>query len=168
MAATDDSRKPQLDVAGGAESLPVRYELKGSRSAGVVALVLAGVSALGGALSAALWATGAWDSGVIGLCLAALAAVGLLAAGASELRRYREIVLADGQVRVRRQGLFGSGDWAEHLSGYDGVLVREVYHSGGENSPSYTEYILDLRHADNRRRTVRLYCSRSPDGFRAK
>jgi hypothetical protein len=46
------------------------------------------------------------------------------------------------------------------------VLSRSEYHQGGKNQPSYTLYIVELRHPDPKK-AVRLFVSKSDLGFRA-
>jgi hypothetical protein len=72
------------------------------------------------------------------------------------------------EISRRWRTLFGRKEWSEPISAYAGVLMRSVYHSGSKNSPSYTEYIVELKHSGDNKKTVQLYNSRSPDGFRAQ
>lgn len=161
-------RGPELDLAPDAQTLPVHAEKKGSRAAAVVLSVLS-AGAAGGAV--ALFIAAPLNGTLVKLLVAAapgLAAVALLLGGAHTWVSHREWDFTPSQVEHRRRGLFGPQEWTEPLSDYAGVLSKQEFHSGTQNTPSYTLYMLFLQHRTNKRRTVKLYQSRSPDGFRAR
>jgi len=60
----------------------------------------------------------------------------------------------------------GRRAWSEPVKHYQGVVYRSEYHRGSRNSPSYTLYIVELHH-ENQRKRVKLLQSRSEAGVRA-
>ncbi|XOF33816.1 MAG: hypothetical protein ACL93V_00515 [Candidatus Electrothrix sp. YB6] len=80
----------------------------------------------------------------------------------------RTVTEFDGKTfRYRSKSLFGSKAWDEPLSKYEGVLARSKYHSGGRNSSSYTDYIVELIHPDEQRRITLWQSRNSSSGHRA-
>lgn len=70
----------------------------------------------------------------------------------------------------KRRLFFKNSVWSERLSEYDGILMEETCYSHrdseGISSKSYTMYRLTLRNATEKKRSVVLYASRKPKGFR--
>ena len=162
------SKKPDFDMAGDAAELPVRHEAHGSKPAGVVLLVMAvGDLALAVVLLVFLENLAPPARWLVAGFVAFGAIVPVLI-GLHVWRRRKEWEIGEAEVRHRWQGLFGSGEWAEPLSAYRGALARQEHHSGSQNSPSYTLYILELKHGADDSRDVRLYQSRSRQGFRLR
>lgn len=95
-----------------------------------------------------------------------LVGLGLFVGGLAELKKVVYWDFSEQGVSCRKTGLFGEKEWSEPLGAYRGVLSKSVYHSGGKNSPSYTEYIVTLEHSSDKKRTVKLYSSRLQEGFR--
>ncbi|MEI8347762.1 MAG: hypothetical protein WCG27_09855, partial [Pseudomonadota bacterium] len=69
-----------------------------------------------------------------------------------------------GQVTFQSKNfLRGSNFWKESLANYQSVLMDEIYHSGGSDSSSYTEYKVTLIHSQNPKRDIELFKSVIPD-----
>jgi hypothetical protein len=92
--------------------------------------------------------------------------VAIFVAGLNMFFSSTTIVIDVHGINVTKKSLFGTRQWAERLDAYEGVLSRSEYHPGSKNSPSYTLYIVEMKHRE-RAKTVRLYESRSDIGFRA-
>jgi len=77
-------------------------------------------------------------------------------------------------VTCRKAGVFGTRTWTEQLSSYAGVRLahrRCSGSTGGKRDRRYyrfTQHSLSLEHRTDKRRTVRLYSSRSTDDVGAK
>lgn len=91
----------------------------------------------------------------------------LLAFGIGQFFKHRTVVIDKNGVTVDERSISGARHWRESFQAYQGVLSRSEYHPGGKNRPAYTLYIVELLHAD-KRRTIRLYESKSPDGQRSR
>lgn len=79
-------------------------------------------------------------------------------------RRVSTTIHAD-RIEQARRSIFGHHSWSEPLSSFPGIAYRSEYHSGGKNSSSYTLYIVELHHADSKKRIV-LFSSKSDHGVR--
>ena len=95
-----------------------------------------------------------------------LIGVALFLGGVSSLVSRRHWRITDSSVSCEATGLMGTSEWSEPLENYRGVLSESEYHSGGQNSSSYTIYKVILKHQDDEDRSVELYRSRSEEGFR--
>lgn len=147
-------------------SLPATHVDKGAKGLGIFLMIFALI--WGGVPTAALIAaiaSGKVDPGMYMVLIFTLIGVGMFVAGLGMLFSECTTVIDAHGVKVTKKSLFGTKHWSERISAYQGVLSRSEYHSGGKNSPSYTLYIVELRHAEPAK-TVRLYESRSDDGFR--
>jgi len=159
-----------VDLAPAATKLPFRTDRSGSKPLAVCLLVLSVVTAcvtvasvLGGmrkVLPAIIWMHWAF---FLGPATAASALAGL-----RELVWRERYEFTPAEVRRRCRGLFGWREWGEPLSAYKGVLSRREGRTWGKNASSRTLYILTLQHSANKKRSVKLYLSRSYEGFRAK
>ena len=155
------------DVVPESETLPAEINTGGSVGCAVV-LFLLGAASLAGALFLVVAKGNRGEGWIIGLVAALMGHV-LFEVLAVLALRYREnwtLTATSVQRRWRRLG--GWKEWSEPLSAYAGVLMYDVYHSGGDKSPSYTEYILDLHHADDKKKTLRLWCCRSHEMHRSE
>ncbi len=165
---TKRRRKPEVHVAPDAISLPWHRKKAGSPRLGKV--LLAAATADGAAaLILLVLSFGGVTPGlhVVGIILGVSAVLMALFA-VNQIRSLDEWEFTPTEVRRHRQMLLGSQNWTEPLSDYQGVLAREEYHSGGKNQASYTLYICELKHESNKKRNVRLYSSRSQEGFRSR
>jgi len=160
--------KPQeLDLAPGVSELPLDVTRRGTRALAIVLLLLGGTADLGAiAVILTHLAHGLSRTGLAAVLFAV--GTGLELIGAREWVRFEQWRFTPQDVTRKWLGLFGANEWTEPLSSYAGVLRRQEYHSGGKNSPSYTLYILALQHGARKDRSVTLYSSRSPEGFRAR
>lgn len=75
-------------------------------------------------------------------------------------------VIDSNRVTVSKRSLFGTKQWSEALAAFQGITWRSEYHSGGKNKPSYTLYIVELKHTDPKK-AVKLYESRAGGNIRA-
>ncbi|MHC4591631.1 MAG: hypothetical protein ACYS8L_02925 [Planctomycetota bacterium] len=161
-------KRPELDLLPDAEQLPAHMEKHGSR---VAAAVMFGVAGLAACLAVAMFVAIPIGEAVPRVLLAigpAIGAAAFLLGGLHTQRSYKGWTFTPEQVEYRSRSLFGPKEWAEPLSAFTGVLARQEYHSGGQNSPSYTLYLLSLQHRTDKRRSVKLYRSRAQEGFRAQ
>jgi hypothetical protein len=148
------------------DNLPATKVHKGSKALGIILMAFA--SLWGGIPTVALIASiasGEMKPEMLFILIFTVAGTGLFLFGLSQFFRKKTTTIATDDVRVESHSLFGRKQWTERLSRYEGVLSRSEYHSGGKNSPSYTLYIVELHHTDPKK-IIRLYASRSDDGFR--
>ena len=147
-------------------SLPVTQVDKGSKGTGVFLMLFAlfwgGLPTF--MLITAL-ASGKFQAGLLFLLIFTIVGAGLFIGGLSLLFSSTITRFDHDRVTVTKQSLFGTKQWTELLSSFEGILSRSEYHSGGKNSPSYTLYIVELRHADAKK-TVTLYSSRMDPNIR--
>lgn len=155
--------KPQVDFIPEGAGLPCE-SYSGSQVGWAAACFLI---ATGAVIAAVLIVTGQMAAPLPVVAVLALFALGAALGGAAAARHFDHLTITSHEVHRCRRSLLGAKEWHEPLSAYQGVLMRLVHHSGGQNRPSYTEYILDLKHPTDDGRTVRLYCSRSSEGFRS-
>lgn len=162
------AKRPELDLLPDADQLPAHVEKRGSR---VTAAVMFGLAGLAACLAVSMFVVVPIRQAVPRALLAigpAIGAAALLLGGLHTQRSYRGWTFTPEQVEYRSRGLLGPKEWTEPLSAFTGVLARQEYHSGGQNSPSYTLYLLSLQHRTDKRRSVNLYRSRSEEGFRGQ
>jgi len=157
----------EVDRIPEGEELPAEAEKEGYRVAGTVLVVIGSVLLVAGIGVLVVWFLGIGGDLTLGILLTGISAV-LLPLALHQIVSHKRWWFTPDEVTHEWRGLFGSGRWTEPLSNYDGILSEAVYHSGGRNSPSYTEYILRLEHSHDKKKRVRLYCSRSREGFRAR
>ncbi len=82
----------------------------------------------------------------------------------------KKIIFDESEITVDKKSIFGHKFWQEPLERYKGVLKRTEHHrSSGRRGggASYTLYIIELCH-DERTKRVRLFTSRSREGFRSR
>jgi hypothetical protein len=91
--------------------------------------------------------------------------VGILLYGLHLLVWRKTVTLDELFVTVEARGIFGAKRWQEPLTAYQGVLSR-TRRISTKNS-SYTLYLVDLSHPDEKR-SVNLYTARSERDWRAK
>jgi uncharacterized membrane protein len=148
------------------DSLPVEHEEKGLRSVGII---LAVFSLIWGGFPTVILITslvqGKFEPGMLLILLFTVIGAGLFFLGISLIFRRKKTRIDKDGVMVEQRSLFGLKLWNEPFSRYKGVGIREEYHSGGKNSPSYTLYIVELVH-DDKDKIVQLYCSKSAEGHR--
>jgi len=102
----------------------------------------------------------------VGCSLFATALFGVF--GMFGLRSRDKWTLTATSVERRWRGLGGWKQWSEPLSSYAGVLMYDAHRSGGGHGRAYTDYILDLHHPSDKRKTLRLWCSNSRDKHRTE
>ena len=107
-------------------------------------------------------------SGVVFMLVCSIIGL-LLAVAGYAIKVYEESYeFTPEHVKRRWRTLLGKKEWIEPYSNYQGVLMYEEYHSGGENRSSYTEHIVKLKHSSEESKDVELYNSRQHEGFRAQ
>lgn len=146
--------------------LPVTQVDKGSRTGSLFLMIFA---VLWGGIPTFMLVkaiqSGAMQAGLWGLLLFGIIGIGLFIGGLAGLVGSTTTTLSLERVSVTRKSLFGTRQWSEALTAFPGIRYRSEYHSGGENSPSYTLYIVELVHADPKK-AVRLYEARAEVGVR--
>lgn len=78
----------------------------------------------------------------------------------------KEVLLDAESVAVRTRGLVGRKAWREPLSGYQGVMLRSKWETGGRNQQSYQVFLVELQH-DDPKKTVAVFQSRRDKGWHA-
>jgi len=86
--------------------------------------------------------------------------------GLAYLRKRDVWTLSATAVEHRRRRLWGSREWTEPLSNYAGVLMHEDYDKGGTDGSYFPAYVLDLHHADDSAKTLRLWINASNEYHR--
>jgi hypothetical protein len=92
----------------------------------------------------------------------------LVVFGLKGLRYRDEWTLTATSVARRWRGLGGWKSWTEPLSNYAGVLMHDVRRPGSEGYPPKLDYVLDLYHPDDRKKTLRLWHSHSQEKHSAE
>ena len=145
------------------QGLPYETDAKGPRGCAFVCFTLDGLCVA--AMAALIVLRGGPD--IIPIVIVLVVVSCLFAfIGAAILSWQQHWSFSKREIELRARSIFGRTQWSEPISAYAGVVAREEYHSGGDKSPSYTNYILELRHRDDKKKTVKLYSSRSGEGFR--
>lgn len=159
-------KKPMVDLAPDADALPVLVSKSPPRAVGPVLLVLGGLAFLGAGVAA--FALPPHPEALRYLVAAGIAFAGVLFAltGLSARVSLREWRFDEEGVHSVRDGLLGRREWDARWSEYAGVLARHETRSTGRTT--YTVYIVELKHASEKRRSVKLYESMSKDGVRDK
>lgn len=146
--------------------LPVTQTDRSTRGAGVFLVIF---SCFWGGIPAAILiksaASGTMEPGLLYLILFVVIGLGIFMGGLYLLTASTTTSLSLQEVRVSRRSVFGTKEWRSPLSAFTGVRSRREYHSGSDNSPSYTLYLVELLHSDPKK-TVRLYESRGEAGHR--
>lgn len=141
-------------------TLPATHVEKGSKAAGIFmmlfALIFGGVPT--GMLLSAI-ASGEFNPGMLGILIFSVIGVALFLGGLHLMFSSVTTVIDQHKITVTKKSLFGTKQWSEVLSAFEGVLSRSEYHSGGKNRPSYTLYIVELRHKEPRK-VIKLYESK--------
>jgi len=158
---------PSTDVIPESETLPVESNTGGSVGCAAVLFVFA-LAALAGAVFMVVAEEYRGEDWVMGLVFALGAYVLLSVLGVLALRYRDNWTLTATSVEHRWRRILGWKQWTVPLSSYAGVLMHDVYHSGGKNNASYTEYILDLHHEEDKKKTLRLWCCRSYEMHRSE
>jgi hypothetical protein len=153
----------QLDLS----ALPATHVAKGSKGLGIFMMIFAlfwgGLPTIVLIISIA---SGKFEPGMLLVLFFTLIGAALFVGGLNVVVGSTITIIDRTRVSVTKKSLFGTKQWSEQLSVFDGVLSRSEYHQGGKNQPSYTLYIVELRHADPKK-AVKLYESRSDEDFRA-
>lgn len=147
-------------------TLPVVHEDKRNRKTGIFLMVFAAF--WGGLPTLALILSilsGNFEPGLLFILLFTIIGTVLFIVGLKLATTRRVIEISGSKVRFDQRSIFGATLWDEPLSRFQGIRSRSEYHSGGENSASYTSYILELYHPDRKKR-ITLYESRSSEGLR--
>lgn len=167
LKGSDYAKRFQVDRIPEGEELPAEAEKEGYRGAGSVLTIIGSVMLVAGIGVLVVWFLGIGGDLILGILLTGISVV-LLPLALHQLVSHRRWRFTPDEVTHEWRGLLGSGQWTEPLSHYDGVLAEATYHSGGENSPSYTEYVLRLEHSEDEKKHVELYSSRAREGFRGE
>ena len=168
------SAVPSVRPRGALDRLPIDLDLSTSSGTALPKI-------LGGAIFAVLGynmlggMAGGGDVGSVAATVFQLAPYVILLAGLVVLTRgivglvdRKSARIQNGMVSVTRKSLFGSENWSEPLSAFDGVRWREIVvehsnrTSGASNRshlPPLVYQVLDLKHPDPRR-CVPLYVTR--------
>jgi hypothetical protein len=109
--------------------------------------------------------SGKFDPGMLFMLVFAAIGLALVVGGINQMVGSTVIDIDLNSVSVTRKTMFGTRQWSEPLSRFEGALSRSEYHSGGKNRPSYTLYIVELKHVDPKK-SLRLYESKSDMCFR--
>lgn len=148
-------------------SLPVTHVDKSSRLLGFFLMVF---GLFWGAVPAMMLVSalsgGRFDGGMVFAVVLAGIGAAMVLGGFNLLFGSTTMAFGVHGLTVTKKSLFGSRQWSDEFRSFEGVLSRSEYHSGSKNSPSYTLYVVELKHNDAKK-TVRLYESRSDLGFRA-
>ena len=149
------------------DDLPATVTRTAGRGHALFITIFAVVS--GGFPVVALFAVGGeinWDLIWI-VALFPLVSAGILVYGLHQLLWRETVTLSPDRVAVEQRGLFGSKSWEEPLSAYEGVVARtkRVSRSSRQGASSYTVYMVELHHADDKR-NVTLYASRDESEWR--
>jgi hypothetical protein len=110
-------------------------------------------------------ASGKFEPATLIILIFTVIGAGMIIGGLNLVVGSTTTVIDEHRVAVTKKSLFGTRQWSEQLSAFEGVLSRSEYHQGGKNQPSYTLYIVELRHSDSKK-AVKLYESRSDLDFR--
>jgi hypothetical protein len=159
-------KKAMVDLAPDADGLPVLVAKSPPRA---VAFVLIGIGILAvlgaGVVLFALPAhVGSLRYAVAGSIACAGAVFVLLGLSArASLRKWR---FEEDGVHCLKAGLLGRREWDARWSEYLGVLARTERRSAGQ--ATYVVYIVELKHASEKRRNVKAYESTARDGLRDK
>ena len=154
----------EVDVS----TLPVVHKDKRSLGTGIFLMVFALL--WGGLPTLFLIRTilsGDFEPGMLFVLLFSIIGLALFVFGLKLVTTRRVIEISEETVHFTQRSLFGTKSWEEPLKNFKGVWSHSVYYSGGKNSSGYTAYKLELLHPDRKKR-LRLYESRSPEGLRAR
>ena len=152
----------KMDVS----ALPAVHQGSGSRGMGVFLVIFALIwGGVPGLILINMISSGEYDPAMLFIMLFPVIGIGILFYGVYNLT-FRETIRIDAtNVTRESQSIFGYKYWTEPLQRYPGILQRTERRSGGKNSSSYTLHIVELYHEDKKKR-IKLYESRSPNGFR--
>lgn len=157
------SQTKQIDLT----RLPVTQVDKGFKGAGFFLMLFACL--WGGIPTFILMraaSSGPLQPGLWGLLIFGVIGIGIFLGGLYLLTTCTTTHLSLETVGVTKQSLFGTKQWIARLSEFIGVRYRSEYHSGGEDNPSYTLYIVELLHKSDAKKAVRLYEARADFGVR--
>ena len=158
----------ETDLAPQARELPLEVNKQGSKARAIVLLALGGAVQYGAGYALFtpqphvpwyMWALAAACFG---------AGFGLELLGVREMVRFERWHFTRESVMGQWRRLLARGQWEEPLFSYKGVLSTQELHGRWDKRPPYTLYTLTLQHALRSDRAIRLYASRSPQGFHAK
>lgn len=168
-----------IRTGGGAAKTPVKnlipddaqlpYEVKTTGGAQLGCAIVMWAGALAALTAGIVMGVLAGKGGTAWIAVIPVTVAVLLAIAGWAAKVYEEHYVFDEHNVTRRwRSLFGRKEWIEPLTQYEGVLAREVYHSGGQNSSSYTQYLVELKHKTDSKKDVELYDSRRHEGHRAQ
>jgi hypothetical protein len=161
-ASRSDSRTKYFDLS----RIPATQVDKGSKGVGVFLMIFAafwgGIPTI--AMISAIRA-GKLHPEMLFMLIFTVIGIVLFITGVHLLFSSATSTIDGERISVTKKSLFGTTQWSEFISAYEGVQSRSEYHSGGKNSPSYTLYIVELVHKDPKK-TVLLYQSDSNEVFR--
>jgi len=145
--------------------LPFEWEAsKGSKAAGAVLIIFSlfwgggGTSVLIGLIT-----SGKFEPQMLFTLIFPVIGIGIFIGGIALIRYKKTIVLSENRVKISIKSIKGNHEFDEHLSHYKGVRNYSEYHSGGKNSPSYTLYINELVHSDNKKLNIKLDVQRNSE-----
>ncbi len=149
-------------------ALPVKHQDKRSVGVGIFLMVFAllwgGVPTL---LLIRTLLSGDFEPGMLFILLFSIIGLALFMFGLKLVTTRRVIEISEDTVHFTQRSIFGTKSWKELVTNFKGIWSHSVYYSGGKNSSGYTAYKLELLHPDRKKR-IRLYESRSPEGLRAR
>lgn len=152
----------QIDLS----SLPAVHHNSGSRFGGIFLILFSLFwGGIPGIIFISMVTSGEYESSMFFLLLFPVIGIGVFLGGLYTFT-FRETLRIDAtSVSREAKSIFGYKYWTEPLERYPGVLQRTEHRSGGKNSSSYTLHIVELYHEEKKKR-IKLYESRSPNGFR--
>ncbi len=145
--------------------LPIEWESgKGSKTAGIFLIIFA--LFWGGMPTAMLIgsiASGNFEPEILFTLIFTVIGLGILIGGIALICYKKTIVLSENRVKISVKSIKGQYEFDEHLSNYKGIKNYSEYHSGGKNSPSYTLYINELIHENNKKLNIKLDVQRNSE-----
>ena len=168
---TDECKNEQSDYRIDLSRLPIKLMDRSSSTVGANMLIvgvllvgLPGMGLAGGVMS------GEYHWAHLLAAVGVLAGVGLFIAGLRLFSRRITTVITDQGVTKETKSVFGSSQWSEPLSGYEGILSEveqmPTPDSAGKKGETHTVWSVSLYHGDAEK-CVLLYAARSDAGVAA-
>lgn len=163
LTTSTQASTKQVDLS----SLPVTVVNKQPRGTGIFLVLFSlfwgGLPTMGLITSAY---SGSFKPEMIFMLLFTVIGAAMFLGGIHMLIGSTTTIIDRNRVTVIKKSLFGTRQWTESLPAFMGITWRSEYHSGGKNRPSYTLYIVELKHSDAKK-MVKLYESKSGADIRA-
>jgi hypothetical protein len=145
--------------------LPLEWDAsKGSKAGGVFLIIFA--LFWGGVPTVILISSivdGTFKPEILFTLLFTVIGAGIFIGGLASFFYKKKILLSENRINISIKSIFGDKNFDEHLSHYKGIRNYSEYHSGGKNSPSYTLYINELIHSDNKKLNIKLDVQRNSE-----